>query len=256
MNHEEEQLKKRWLDLSEQAYQGGCYTFTDFLSLPEQSCFLEGKKELHNPPYTLFGGQEGCERQMLRFGNPEELGYEVPFPITCIQIKPLSEKFAENLGHRDYLGALMNLGIERKMIGDILIYEKSAVVFVCEKLSGYIIGNLEKIRHTNVSAAIAETVPDYMKQELESKELIVPSERLDGIVARFAKLSRSQTGALFREKKVFCNGRVCENTAHKLTADDVVTVRGYGKFYYRGVRAETRKEKLCVRIEVYRASGK
>lgn len=253
MNQEEEHFKKRLIDLANQAYQNNCYTFTDFLSLPEQSCFLENQKEFLNPVYALSGGAQGCERQMLRFGSPEELGYEIDFPIVCIVIKPLIEKFAENLTHRDYLGTLMHLGVERKMIGDIMIREKTAFVFANEKISGYIVNNLEKIRHTNVTCTITETIPEYLEPELEGKELIVASERLDAIVAKFCKISRSQADELFREKKVFCNGRLCENVAHKLKEGDAVTVRGTGKFYYRGVRFETKKQKLCIQIEQFRS---
>ena len=253
MNQEEEYFKKRLKELADQAYQNNCYTFTDFLSLQEQSCFLEEQKNLCNPSYTLWGGQEGCERQMLRFGDPGELGYEVPFPIVCIAIKPLLEKFAENLSHRDYLGALMNLGIERKLVGDILIHGKTAYVFVCEKIAGYIKENLGKIRHTNIVCTIPDTIPDYIKPKTEFRELIVASERLDGIVAKFCKITRSQADELFREKKVFLNSRLCENTAHRLAENDIITVRGYGKFYYRGIRHETKKEKLCIQIEQYQS---
>lgn len=249
MNQEEEYFKKRLLDLANQAYQNNCYTFTDFLSLPEQSCFLENQNKFLNPSYVLFGGCEGLERQIIRFGNPEELGYEIAFPIVCIVIEPLMEKFAEILSHRDYLGALMSLGIERKMIGDILIRGKTAYVFANEKIAGYIINHLDKIRHTNVTCRISDTVPEYLKPKMVQTQLIVASERLDAIVAKFCKTSRSQADELFREKKVFCNGRLCENTAHKLKEGDVVTVRGYGRFYYRGVRFETKKERLCIEIE-------
>lgn len=75
---------------------------------------------------TLYGGREEAERKILRFGSEAELGYEQPFPICCIRIRPLSAKFADKLSHRDYLGALMNLGIERSTIGDILPGEGEA----------------------------------------------------------------------------------------------------------------------------------
>ena len=76
--------------------------------------------------YILFGGCDGTERNIARFGNSEELGYEEDFPIVCLEILPKSEKFAEPLCHRDFLGALMNLGIERKNIGDISVMHKRA----------------------------------------------------------------------------------------------------------------------------------
>ena len=66
---------------------------------------------------------------MVRFGSERMFGYEEPFPISVLRIEPLINKFAEELGHRDYLGAVMNLGMERDVIGDILIRDKSAYMF-------------------------------------------------------------------------------------------------------------------------------
>ena len=76
-------------------------------------------------------GTEGCERQMLRFGSEETLGYEEAFPISCVVIRPSAPKFAEELTHRDFLGALMNLGIERDVLGDIIVRDAVGYVF-CE----------------------------------------------------------------------------------------------------------------------------
>ena len=67
---------------------------------------------------------------MIQFGSKEELGYSEEFPIDTIKISPLSPKFAESLGHRDYLGALMNTGIERSLLGDILIKIRTHIYFV------------------------------------------------------------------------------------------------------------------------------
>ena len=100
------------------------YAFTDFLDLEEQSVLESNKHVLGK--YTLFGGCDGTERNIARFVDSEEPGYEEDFPIVCLEILPKSEKFAEPLCHRDFLGALMNLGIERKNIGDISVMHKRA----------------------------------------------------------------------------------------------------------------------------------
>ena len=117
----EELLKKRFRELAEKCYRNNQYTFTGFLGLSEAACFYELEKELSYVPYTLFGGSDLCERVMLRFGSQEQLSYTEEFPISCLKISPLSQKFGEELGHRDFLGALMNLGIERSTLGDILV---------------------------------------------------------------------------------------------------------------------------------------
>ena len=105
----EELLKKRFRELARKCYQQNQYTFTGFLSLADLSCFYETEKEISYVPYTIWGGSDLCERVMIRFGSEEELGYEEEFPIVCIEVKPLAAKFADELTHRDFLGALMNL---------------------------------------------------------------------------------------------------------------------------------------------------
>ena len=83
---------------------------------------------------VLFGGAAGAERVMIRFGDEESLGYEQPFPIAIIKAEPVSPKFAEKLTHRDFLGAILNLGIERSTVGDIIVRESTAYFFVKEDI--------------------------------------------------------------------------------------------------------------------------
>ena len=66
---------------------------------------------------------------MIRFGNPEEFVYEDEFPISCFLCRPMAAKFAEKCNHRDVLGALMHLGIEREVVGDIWVMEKESYFF-------------------------------------------------------------------------------------------------------------------------------
>lgn len=246
MNQEEAFLAKRLMELANQSYQRNSYTFSDFLSSAELSVFFQIEKQLGNIPYTIFGQDEGYERQMIRFGNEATLGYEQSFPICCIEIKPGMLKFAENLTHRDYLGALMHLGIERSHLGDISIREKSAFVFCKESLGLYITENLDKVKHTSVVCRICDTIPDYVEPGRKTEYLITGSLRVDGILAKLYHLSRSQSLTLFKEKKVFINGRSIEQGSYVLKIGDTVTARGYGKFVFQEVERETKKGKLQI----------
>ena len=121
MTKEEELLKKRFTELADRSYSESRYTFTNFLNLNEQSLFYLTVKENKGIKYTISGGISDAERVMVRFGDEAELGYEQQFPIAILSVSPLAVKYSEDLSHRDYLGALMNLGIEREMLGDIII---------------------------------------------------------------------------------------------------------------------------------------
>lgn len=247
----EELLKKRFADLAEKCYQQNQYTFTGFLGLAELSCFYGIERELSYVPYTIWGGCERAERAMIRFGSGEMLGYEEEFPIVCLKICPLAEKFADALTHRDYLGALMNLGIERDVLGDIFIEGKTAWAFCTESISNFISKNLIKVKHTSVSCEISKEAPTFSDKDVQEITLQLSSERIDGVVAKVYKLSRSDSAELFRQKKIFVKGRLCENSSRILKVGDTVSVRGCGKFEYRGQTGVSRKGKLNVRIGCY-----
>lgn len=251
MNAEETLFMKRLTELANKAYSNSQYLFTSFLSMSELDLYYQIEREISYVPVMMFGGTKDCERVMLRFGSEELCGYEEPFPITCIEIAPMIEKFGEVLSHRDYLGALMNLGIERSTLGDIIIIEKTAYLFCTEKMAPYILENLSQIRHTHVRCKIAEQVPESTITKMERKNCLVSSERADSVIAKLYNMSRSQGVELFRAKKVFINGRLNENNSGMLKPGDRVSVRGYGKFIYQGTAYETKKGKLSVEVDVY-----
>ena len=139
---EEQQILNRMKDLGERSYKVGQYTFSGFLSQSEQAVFLQKEKEFQLYGFVLNGGWKEAERRLVRFGNPGELGYEEGFPICCVLITPLLKKFADPLTHRDFLGALINLGIERTLIGDILVFDREARVFCVNHIAEFLIGQL------------------------------------------------------------------------------------------------------------------
>ena len=102
--------------------------------MAELDAFHRMEQELFYAHPVLFGGSEEAERMVVRFGDPEDMGYEEAFPITLLKIEPLLQKYADALGHRDFLGALMNLGIERSTLGDIFIKDNCG--FHCGFYSG------------------------------------------------------------------------------------------------------------------------
>lgn len=251
MDTDETLFKKRLAELANKSYTNSRYLFTGFLSLAELNLYYQIERELSYVPVTVFGGTADCERVMLRFGDEALCGYEEPFPIACVEIAPLAEKFGETLTHRDYLGALMNLGIERATLGDIVIVGKRAFLFCTEKMSAYIIEELDKVRHTSVRCGIAKEVPKSTVTRLERKTVQVSAARADSVIAKLYNLSRSESVELFRAKKVFVNGRQNENNSGQLKPGDQVSVRGFGRFVFVGVSGETRKGKWNAEADLY-----
>lgn len=247
-----QQWKRRLSELAERSYSQNIYTFTNFLGLSSLQAFYEIRKELEYAGCDLNGGAPMCERQMIRFGSAETLGYEAEYPIVCLRIEPLLLKFAENLTHRDFLGAVMNLGIEREMVGDILVEEKAAYVFCVESIAPYIVDNLDQVRHTHVKCHITEVPDELASPKMEDVSVSVSSPRIDGVISKLYNIPRSTSLELFRAGRVFVNGRMTENNSYSLRQGDTVTARGFGRFCYEGEQGETRKGKLRVLAKIYR----
>ena len=246
-----ELLKKRFIELANRSYNAGIYTFTSFLGLAEFSVFETIKAELKHIPYSTFGGAVGTERVMIRFGDENEIGYEAPFPIVCIKIEPVSQKFADKLTHRDFLGAILNLGIERSSLGDIPIIDNTAYIFLKEDIADFIISSLSRVKHTDVSLSIVTELPEGELFKTERRTVQLQSERIDSLIAKLYSLSRESAQSLIKRELVFVSGRLCTSTSYSPKDGDIISVRGHGRLIYRSYSSTTRKGKFNVDVDVY-----
>ena len=192
-------LLNRLRELADRSFNGNRYTYTNFLTEADVSEFFKIKRNLDFAKPMLFGGNDYCERKLIRFGNPEEFGYEEPLPISALVISPLNEKFSDDLTHRDFLGALMNLGIEREMLGDIFINSNRGILYCVESMAEYIIENLTRVKHTTVMVKPFTEEFSLPEGTTEDVRVQISSERLDAILARVYKLSRDASRRLFTE---------------------------------------------------------
>jgi len=245
----DEYLIEHLKDLSARSDNHGIFTFSGFLSEDEQSKLMERRREICH--FELFGGTNGTERNMARFGSESELGYSIPFPILCILAQPLNQKFADALTHRDFLGALMSLGIERSVIGDIVVKNNSAYIFCTESIAPFIEENLIKIKHTDVKCSVCGDIPEGTLFETEQRRVTVSSLRADCVTAALANMSRNKTDALFREKKIYINGALCEKTDTLLSEGDKLSVRGVGKYRIILIAGTSKKGKVILETEKY-----
>jgi len=245
-------LINRLSELASRSFNGNRYTYTNFLTEAEVSEFFKIKKDLDFAGPMLFGGNDYCERKLIRFGNPEEFGYEEPLPIAALTISPLNEKFSDDLTHRDFLGALMNLGIEREMLGDIFINSNRGILYCIESMADYITENLTRVKHTTVIVKPFTEQFSLPEGATEDVRIQISSERLDAIIARVYKLSRDASCKLFTEQKVFVNSRQVLAADTKVKDGDRVSVRGFGRFEIKGEAGVSKKGKINLIVSVYR----
>ena len=249
--NEQELCQKRLLDLSKQADIKGIVTFSDFLNLNELNIYHTIKNTLYVPSKG-FGGYDNAERQMIAF-IPDALMFEWDYPIKCIHIVPKYPKFAEKLTHRDVLGALMNLGIERKRLGDILCLNDDYYVFCDEKIYPFIVSELQKIRHTMVE--LSEEVEYQRLQaniQLEERFDMIASNRIDCIIAKAFHLSRSEAAEYLVAEKVFLNGKCITNCNQPCPDGTIVSVRGKSRFIFESCNTMSKKGKLRVKFSFYK----
>lgn len=251
MTEEEIRFQKRLTDLAGRCESSGCYTCTGFLTLAEQDIFYKTFPGLPETDFLLWGGFEEAERKVLRFGSYEKLWYEEEFPVCCIVIRPVMKKFAEKLSHRDILGALMNLGIERNLLGDIIIKEDVYYVLCLKRIAEYLVGSLKKIKHTVVEAVLSEKMPEGASPEIQILNPTVSSLRADGMISKVFHMSRNESENMFAKGLVYINGKEAPKGSVCLKEGDAVSVRGFGKFRFSGVIRETAKGNFSIRIEKY-----
>ena len=242
---------KRLEELAGRAWSQGAYTFTHFLDLAALAAFHRLRPALPPVPWALFGGAEGCERQMLRFGGEALCGYDAPFPIACLRITPVNARFAQPLTHRDFLGATLALGIERELIGDIAVRQGEAYLFCEERIAPYLIENLTQASHTALRCARAEAPPSGPLYQTERRLVQLSSPRIDALIAHTFRLSRGEAQALFAAGRVFVDGRLCESPGYTPKAGEILSVRGMGRLRYAGVESLSKKGKSNAAVELY-----
>lgn len=245
----EHYLKEHLQDLSDRADREGIYTYSDFLTPEEQADLLREKSRF--VPFVLFGGVSETERNLVRFGDENLLGYQEDFPVVCLRVKPKNARFAEALTHRDYLGALMSLGIERSLLGDIVVREQEAYIFCVSRIADYIVDSLTQIRRTQIVVSATDAPPEGTLYQTEQHRATVTSLRLDCLAAAFLNRSRGAVDDLLRERKLFLNGSPCENGSKPLKPGDKVSVRGVGKFRFLEEVGTSKKGKCVILFEKY-----
>ena len=246
---DEQLLKKRISELAALCYQRDIRSYTDFLTLNEQTIFHSMKRTLPPVTWLMGGGYETAERKIVCF-LPSYEDETADLPISILEAVPASPRFAEALTHRDFLGAIMNLGISRSCIGDILMNENGCFIFCLEKMAPFLIQELKMVRHTQVSCRPA-TQALAAAPNCETVSGSVASPRLDSVISLVFKTSRSKTLPFIEGERVFIDGRLCISPGRQLKEGEIISVRGLGKFRYTGAGHQTKKGRLFVNAEKY-----
>lgn len=145
----------------------------------------------------------------------------------------------------------MNLGIERSKLGDILIQEKMAYLFACDGMVDFICNELTRVRHTTVQAVRIEREEFDYEPRYEEIRGTVASVRLDSLLSLAWNSSRSKMAPLIEEARVYVNGKLITSNGYHVRENDIISVRGMGRFRYMGMISETKKGRCYVLVYKY-----
>lgn len=188
---------------------------------------------------------EEAERRVIAFNNK----YNIDYPIEALQIRNKSN--FSNLRHKDYLGAILSLGIDRNKIGDVVVKDDRAYVPVMEDISSYILNNLASIGKSPVEISILYDLVDLPSIDFDEISINVQSLRLDGVVAKLANISRSKAIELLDSSKVLVNYVKSKDKSQELLKGTRLTIRGNGKYIVGDIIGETRSGKQRIIVKKY-----
>ena len=232
------------VDFAAQAVKNRKCKLTGFLSPFEQDMAGVIANSLGELKVDFYGGFRGAERQRAAFCHEDFQGTP-NFEIAVIKAEWNGE-FAR-LGHRDVLGSIMSLGVDREYIGDIIATKDFARLIVNKKMCDYFTANLTQIGSTAVTTTIDELENITAKEE-RTKEIraTVASLRADSIAAAGFGMSRSKAAQEIAAEKIKLNWQTVKNAAQSVKAGDVLSMRGRGRLEVAEIRGQTKKGRVGV----------
>ena len=220
-------------------------TETGFLGLSEQSLVLS---ERYDCEYQLFGGFDDAERKMLCF-LPEYPIADEDYGIAVLNVR-ISAKAP--LSHRDYLGALMSLGIKRENIGDIIVSDGGAQIIIKEEIANFLLSNLFRAGHTSLECDLLPLSKlDIGEVKYKEFSKTVASLRVDCVVSAVFNMSRTKSCEAVTSGLVFVNGRETSKQSIEIDKGDKITLRHFGRVVITDIGRITRKGRTVIFGKIY-----
>ena len=222
---------------------------TRFLSLHDciiAETALKGEKA---EGYVFWGGYEGAERKLIAF-YPDYMDAESAIADSGVTI--VRAKFRPGtVGHRDMLGSLMNIGITRECLGDLLIHEDFCDIICISDSAAFIIDNLFRAGHETLKLEIVDGLPAEKEEKFKIIRDTVASLRLDAVVSSGCSVSRANAAALINSGRVKVNDFECLKSDKAVAAGDSISVRGYGKMMLESISGVSKKGRTIIEIKRY-----
>ena len=258
---EDKILVAKILDKVQFASQKNQIQTTDFLDGYEQKVAQKVLKQVKYKTAVFYGGYEKAERKMIYF-FPEKL---IDLIQENLQNDKMIQKEMEVISielpndlkgkyqHRDYLSGLMKLGIKREKVGDILVREKGADILVQEDILNYLLINLPELTRFQKAEIFVKEISELevVSIKLEKMIILVPQLRLDVVISELLHIYRTKANEVIEQERVLVNYEMKMKNATMLQENDLLTIRGKGKFKIGEIVSQTAKGKLRVEVNKY-----
>lgn len=221
---------------------------TDFFNPKEIEYAVDILNTFPNIDYKIEGGFKNAERSIIVIGKYVN-EYIASDYLKLYKI----ENYGEDITHRDILGAVLNLGIDRKKIGDIGIYENYAIISVKDTVAKFIDLNLNKIKNYNIFINEIDNFIDenliIPKEKTEEFFGTVSSLRLDSIVSEIINISRSSASDLINRGYVKLNFEQIFKISEEVEENSLISIRGYGRFILSELKGKSKKGRQKIMYE-------
>ena len=253
---EDKILLAQILDKIEFSKQREKLEYTDFLDMYQVALVKTFMKKIEFSNYVLYGGFENAERNILII-YPEKYNMSMVEKnyskiIKVIRVS-LGDEEKGKYTHRNYLGGLIKLGMKREKVGDILVFKNGADIITFVDFANTLKTELGSLTRFQNSKIIVDEISKIRKQEIKIEEvkIIVPSLRLDNIVSDLAKTSRSKAVQIMEAQRVFVNGKNEIKASKQIKQNDIITIRGKGRFIIKEFTGTTRSGRTVILVEKY-----
>ncbi|MED4401649.1 RNA-binding protein [Metabacillus fastidiosus] len=220
---------------------------TDFLDPREQEIAKAVIGEKGEVKIALFGGTANTERKRALIFPDYYEEEENDFQMKLFEIEYPS-KFV-TIEHRQVLGSLMSLGLDRSKFGDIRFASEQIHLVVATEIADYLRMNFQEVGRAKIS--LKELSFDQMiahEEDVQEMSTTVSSLRLDVVVAAINNLSRAKVQTLIKHGLVKINWKTVDDPSFEVQEGDTLSVRGYGRSKFLSIEGKTKKDKLRVVI--------
>ena len=229
---------------------------TDFLDLAQIELVQKFINKIKIENQMVYGGFEQAERKMFVF-YPDKFNSSVVEKnlsniVQIIRIE-LPDDLKGKYTHRDYLGAVIKLGVERKKIGDIIVDNNGADIIVSKDIVKFLLDNLSGLTRFSKSDITIQNIEDLRPVEIrkEEIEIIVSSMRLDNVISELARCSRNKALDIINTERVFINFECETKKTKQVKTGDMITIRGKGRFFVKEIIGQTRSGRTVIKIEKF-----